>query len=241
MWWAGSESVHIFLGRTRVGMQVFGGGPAQWEVGRSASDLWMAALEEIRARRRVSVRIWLSGSVARPFILPAVQGLGTLADARMVAATRAPEETGLVGPCCVSMDVWRPGEPAMCVAMEEGLRKAIEAGEDAKKVRVVGIRPWWAAVLCDPACEANSLSILTVDDGESLVALAGLDQQIEVASTYVPVLDDLQRAALMQRVISATGRSNARRRHASFAAAPEATPASGNASQCPFTATWQDA
>ena len=240
MWSVGSETVHVFLGRSRLGLQRRGG-PVQWKTGGLAVALWSDACAELRPGRRCSVRVWLSGSLARPFILPAVAGLSKFADAKVVAAARASEETGLDGPCRVSIDAWHPGAPAICVAVEEALLAEIEASEDTRRVRVTSIRPWWSAVLCDPAAGARTLSILTVDDGESLVALAGSGDRMEVASSYVPALDEAQRKALCQRMVLAAGTDVGAQRHADLQSHADSPPPPAGKTSRPFAPVWQPA
>lgn len=235
MWWAGSEQVDVFLGRTRVGLQR-PGKPARWEQGVSADDLWNVARDAIRADGRASVRVWLGGALARPFILPVMEGLAGIRDARAIAATRAAEETGLAGPCSVSIDAWQPDVPTVCVAIEEDLHHRIEH-TGSKEVRVIGIRPWWSAVLCDAGTDAGSLAVLTVDDGESLVTLAGAGDAITVASSYTPAPEGGQRTAMVQRILSGVSAGAGAQRHARLAPLQEVPPVPSH-SRCPFAPLW---
>lgn len=236
MWSAGSDTIHVFLGRSRLGLHRQGEA-ARWEQGASAADLWSRAVAGLNPRRRSSVHVWLGGNLARPFLLPPLEGLGTTADACIVAGSRANEETGLQGPCAVSIDAWRPRASTACVAMEEELRAAILAAGSGR-VRIAGIRPWWSAVLCDPGTEARATCVLSVDDGESLVVLAGADDGIDLAASYSPAPDAAQREALVRRILSARGEGPQGHRHARLAMPPDLTGGRKAASHCPFLPEW---
>lgn len=240
MWSAGSDTIDVFLGRNRFGVQRRGE-HARWETGSDSLESLGDALDSVQGSRGVSVRIWLSGSLARPFVLPPLQGLTTWADAQAVAAARASEETGLDAPCCVSIDRWKAGAPVGCVAMEEALRASILTLLVTRKVRIAGIRPWWAAVLCDRATHARSLALLTVDDGESLVVLAGEKDGLDMACCYTPAPDTIQRASLVQRILSAGGQGARAHRHATLVTRNATGAAAPSASTGAFLVEWDSA
>ena len=151
------------------------------------------ALGHIRAFSKDSlrspyIRVWLSGVLARPFIVGPVAGLRRWSDALAFAKAAAPGATDLDGPCVVALDDW-PGErPALATAMERAVFDSIAASAKATGTRLASIRPWWAKV-------AGAINAGTASHFESL-------------STYLPRPGPSQTNALLNRVALAAGLSH---------------------------------
>ncbi len=196
MWLAGSERMDIFLGTSVLGMCSLDK-PARWFDVSNPIEGWDRVQQEIDSMRgkrktRVRVRVWLSGSLARPFMLPVMPGLTRAQDAHKVAQTMCAEATGLTGSCRVWLDAWVKEQECLAVAMEQSLVDAIEASADNKgkgkaKFVLEGLRPWWSEVLrASLHLEDRSLrpSLLAIDDGEALTVLGGGEQGFTTAVGY---------------------------------------------------------
>lgn len=229
MSWVGSRPVHLFLGARRAGL-VQEGRSERWIDAESTRQAWDLALDEIPPRS--SLRIWLSGGVARPFLL-SVQGLRA-EDAPTVSASRASEETGLASPCRVVVERWLPDGRLLCVAAEESVIAAIETAAAGKRVHVKTIRPWWAAVGFGDGVSAASVGAVTIEDGDSLVALAGSGDAMEVATALVPAPFPEERQTLLHRLTVLGG--GGRQRHARL----DIGQVRARAGACPFGASWSD-
>jgi len=79
------------------------GGQAIFVAAVNDTDAALAALSPPLAKLggRSKLRIWLSGGLCRPFIVPAVPGIRGTVEWQRTAAALAPQRTGLAGPCRV--------------------------------------------------------------------------------------------------------------------------------------------
>lgn len=216
MWWAGSEAAQVYLGPASVGVWSPASSDAgvQWRSAASAQEGWAQGIElllqlEPRPRRR-RVAVWLSGTLARPFIFEPVQGLRRWSEALQVAAGLAPEATGLDGPCEVWLDGWAPGKPCIAIAIDGGLRDAIESLARSRNVRLTALRPWWVAALNEAVRkEAVTMRLLAVEEPDALTVLCGADAGSTAAASYAPRPDPAQTDALLTRALLAANVSAA--------------------------------
>lgn len=189
MWWAGSESVDAFLGASTLGV-VSGTEDPRWADVGSAVDganLLMKQLGERRASsggRKQRVRIWLSGSLARPFLLPVTPGLRSASDALKVAESLCHEQTGLAAECRVWLDDWVDGKACLAVAVEQALVEAVETQARQASVAIRSMRPWWALTLAEVLKMPSVPAMLAVDDGEALTIVGGEGEEFSVAAGY---------------------------------------------------------
>lgn len=151
MWWAGTDPVHVLLGQSFVAVRV-GSAPARWSASTSPVTGWEWVTQTLRSDKRVTDRmmkpqVWLSGGLARPFVLPALAGLRDVDEAIEIASHMASEQTGLDGPCCVTLTSWARGSSCLAAAMCRDVRDLLMAASASGGIRAKAIRPWWAAVL----------------------------------------------------------------------------------------------
>lgn len=177
MWLVGSERLDIFLGTSMLGVCP-PGKPARWFDVSNAFESWDRAQQEIDSvvdERKTIVRakVWLSGSLARPFMLPAMPGITRVHDALKVAQAMCAEATGLAGPCRVWLDDWTRELECLAVAVEQSVVDAVEAGAGQGKFTLESLRPWWSDALGASLALAERPSLLAIDDGEALTILGG--------------------------------------------------------------------
>lgn len=223
MSWAGSEPAQIYLGCRSVAVwsPAAAGSSVQWRTCESALTGWewgagqLPQVGSLHRRRRVVV--WLSGALARPFILEPVQGLRRWSDAQQVASAMAPEATGLAGPCEVWIDAWVPGESCIAIAVDRSVREAVENSACSSNVRLAAIRPWWVAALNEAMTAPNEpISLVAVEEADGLTVLSGHEGRFASASSYVPRSDASQTEALLKRALLAAGATAAQGVHAAM-------------------------
>jgi hypothetical protein len=223
VWWAGSERLTIYLGASIVGVQRDGAANAEWQdVDATVSGFEQAIQASSRhsgsKRRRLTIDLQLSGGLARPFVLDAVRGLKNFREATELAASIAPDSTGLTGPCVVWLDDWMPGQPCIAVAMDKSLRDQLEATAAAGGVKLGAVRPWWSlAIDAAKSKFAEPLRLLAIEDTDSLTLLDSANAAQVSTSTHTPRLDPAPLRATLARAALA---ANLQPGDAVFAAMP---------------------
>jgi hypothetical protein len=165
-----------------------------------------------RRRRRPHVRLWVSGALARPWLVPPVAGMQHRREAYEVAQSLVADATGLDTPCVLWLAAWTAGRRCAAVAMEQPTLEVIESAARQSGVHVDGIRPWWSAALeqalrsrdhplqLPTAHTPDSLQWLAVDDLESVTVLGGPPGEIVYANTYMPGMDSAALGATLARL-----------------------------------------
>jgi hypothetical protein len=154
-----------------------------------------AALSELP--RGTHLHVSVSGSVCRPFLLPAVEGVASEAEWQAIAASMVEESTGLPAESLLWLDDGQAA-PRLAVAMDPAWRQGIEAigGRSLRSVR-----PWWAlAIESLGSTRADGESAgLAVADSESLVLLIAEGDTYRVAQSYA--LEGEAPAAVLNRAL----------------------------------------
>lgn len=200
MWWAGSKPFDVYLGTRAVA--ACGGKEVllfeetlSLEAGLGALSAWCAS-----APTRSAVRVWLSGGLCRPFLVPPVAGVKSHDERWRVAASMAAERTGLIGELDVWLDEARHDIATLAVALDQSflphLQSALVANSK-RRLRLASLRPWWADVL---RAHAGAQAV-AVKDCDSLTLLMGADQGFELATTVSPVLDEESGRAALSRLL----------------------------------------
>lgn len=200
MWWAGSE-VQVYVTPGRAAVRLPGeAAPLSLEAG-DASQAITAAFEAVKAHSSKArrVRLWLAGSLARPFMLAAVAGLRDRAEALNMAQAQAPQQTGLNTPCEVWLDAWQPERDCLAVAVEGSLLALATGEADRCGLRLCAISPAWNAVLTQALSESPP-PLLAIQEMGSLILLQVTDQGVTRASFANPpaerVASHVQRSAI---------------------------------------------
>ncbi len=192
MSWAGSEAWDLYLGAESSGLACGGRNPiwlAHADV-LAGVEAGFAHLTQARSRwqrlRGPTLRVWLSGALARPFMLECPAGLKNLKERRAWAESQATNATGLAGPCTVWFEEARGGGATLAVAIPTVLRDALVATAKAQRVRLRGIRPWWNVALDVQAQSEPQPELFAAADTESLVLLHTNAGAWVSAGSFVP-------------------------------------------------------
>jgi hypothetical protein len=203
--------INIYLGSSSVGIQ----GPTtvqQWSGGLSGDQALgtLAGLlnQEVKRtrwyQRKQSVCIWLSGALARPFVLNPMPGLKTWTEAMAVAQSLAAEQTGLIAPTVVWLDAWKPQQVCMAVAADAQVLNKVHELTAEHGCKLCGLRPWWSAALSSAMAGERKPALLAVEeDGESLTLLAGEEGTWSLAKSISPMTTHA--TAVVQRAMFNTG------------------------------------
>lgn len=186
MWWAGSCPIHVYLGERLAGVSM-PSQPDAWVEVDSVSNGWRWADESVRfgskegAWRR-AVHIWLSGSLARPFMLPELPGVRTEDEARKIAESLAAEETGLVGDCVVRLDRWSKSGSTLGTAMSSEVwgmlfEKSTSIGTPQS------VSPWWCIALNQALNQEDGLELVAVREADATTVLGGGGRSVDLAKS----------------------------------------------------------
>jgi hypothetical protein len=205
VWWAGSTALDVYLGtRTalvcRQDQRVLGSSVAGVD---AALDAIGAALSTLEQRQRL--RVWLSGGLCRPFVLPNVAGLRNGQEIERMATALAADATGLQGPLNVWMEPGSASRAQVAVAMPANVRQRIEELAASRRSRVVALRPWWAEVQRAALAQQKDLAALSVQDCDSVTLLLGNGDDLELVSTVTPVVSaESARTAFARALLSSS-------------------------------------
>jgi hypothetical protein len=139
---------------------------------------------------RAAVRVWLSGGLCRPFIVPAVTGVSTFAERQKIAESLAQVESGLAQP-----RVWleergaSSGSVATCVSTDVLQRLNHVLKTSSKSLRVRRIAPWWAEVLRHSIRHRRTAQAVVVRDCDAVTVFAGAPHDFSAATSLTPVLE----------------------------------------------------
>ena len=202
MWWVGSRPRDLYLGTGAVHIGdgrdvVLSGRVDGWEEGLAAALDFLSATPD---RRRV--RVWLSGRLCRPCLLPAIRALSDNEEKMKVAAALAGESTGMGGEVHVWMEASGRARTPLVVAADKHVLARL--GEDALGRPMASIRPWWSEVLNYSLTQPNIPMAVAVRDCDSLTVLAGRESDFLFASTYFPPSGrDAAESAFVRAMLSA--------------------------------------
>lgn len=203
MRWAGSSVVDVYLGTRAVALcrasDLLWSGAAQ-----GLTEALVALRGQLAAcETKTKLRIWLSGGLCRPFIVPAMAGVRDAGERRRVAHAMAGSLEGLGADCQVWIEPARPGAHAVAVCMLDSTFGAVQDLLDERKLTPLSIRPWWAEVLRHALHKQPSLRALSVRDCDSMTFLAGAGDGFDQAITHSPVNDEAAGAAALARSLLA--------------------------------------
>lgn len=185
MLWAPSKRRAAYISQRVVGVADAAGEWLWGDVGGWIDGLQrvMEILEKDGSQAK-KVDLWLSGSLARPFIVEPVPGLKSRDERILVAERTAADLVGFSGPC----EVWlqEPASPGLAVAVEQELLSKLRLAEAASNVRFASIRPWWSHALRDVMETAPSSEALLTYEPDSWTLLSGSHGTFQCAETVAP-------------------------------------------------------
>lgn len=163
---------------------------------------WMAGRKRWRTPR---ASVWLSGALARPFMIGPVGGLKSWAEAQAFAHATAPTACGLIKPAPPALSGWPQARPVLAIATEQQLLDELNRIASACQVRLAAVRPWWA-LACNLVCrQAGDAAGLIVREDDALTVLAAADSRWTAASWCAPEPDEAATRALELRLMVACG------------------------------------
>lgn len=172
-------------------------------------DPLFASIEKPHSRawwqRKTPVRIWLSGALARPFMLEPMAGLKSWRELTLWAESCAAEAVGMSAPCQVQVEAWPENHPTLAVAMERGLLESIEAQASLHNLHVQCIRPGWAEVANELWQQQPELRLIGVEDADAITLLGSHNQQLNRAHSYWPKPAEDQIDPLLSRMALVMG------------------------------------
>jgi hypothetical protein len=185
------ERVVVWAGR---------GGAVRFEGGEGLVPQLARCLAETKSQwrwfDRRAVRVWLSGALARPFVVEPVGGLRSIAEAQALAKSAAPGATGLAGPCVVQLESIPIERAAIATAVERRVVDALLSALRQSKLTAHSIRPWWAHALAARR-RRRQTQMVCLDDATSVTLLAG---DVEPLAMTLAGCDAAQRQAVTRRV-----------------------------------------
>lgn len=221
MSWAGSDRWELYLGVDACGLAcaAYGPGPGPgpgpgnppvWQPHTGIEQGLASSIKELRARhgrwrRRPRLRVWLSGALARPFVIEAVAGLKSSVEAHALATAMARDATGLEGECEVWLSALPRDQRALAVAMSVQLRQAIVSAARQARVTLACIRPWWARALNETLTQSPAVELFAAEDSDSVVVIGAEGQAWSAAAAYAPKPAAHQHESLIARRVLAQG------------------------------------
>lgn len=192
MSWAGSEVWDLYLGLEAFGLAPQGTAPA-WTSHTDVLAACSAAVAQVpRSRRlhrwlrRPEVRIWLSGAIARPFVIEWPDGLKGSEERLRLAKSMVAVATGLETPCAVWLSERAGSTPSLAVALDAQLPDTLSQAAARQGLVASSIRPWWSKVLQLEVQQSSQLDLLVVEDEDSLTVLGSQSNRWILADSYVP-------------------------------------------------------
>jgi hypothetical protein len=151
---------------------------------------------------RKAVNVWLSGALARPFVVEPVDGLRSTAEARAFAQAAAPAATGLAAPCAVQLEAMPVRRAVIATAVERCVLDALLGALRQRKVVARSIRPAWASAVKDRLRQQPQAQMVCFIEPSGATLLAGEGPSLAMTVAHA---DAAQVNALMRRVCVGQG------------------------------------
>jgi hypothetical protein len=151
---------------------------------------------------RKAVNVWLSGVLARPFVVEPVDGLRSMAEARALAQAAAPAATGLAAPCAVQLEAVPVQRAVIATAVEQRALDALLGALRQRKVVARSIRPAWASAVEDRSRQQPQAQMVCFVEPGGATLLAGEGPSLAMTVAHA---DAAQVDALMRRVCIGQG------------------------------------
>ena len=197
-----SSAHHLYVGSRCVAL--FDAQSRLWAQAVDGVDAALAALRERlqQNERPLRLRVWLSGGLCRPFVMPPVPGVKGRSELQRVAAAMAPQSCGFSGECSAWVDDGRNGAPRLAVGLQQSTLQALL--EAIGTHRAVSVRPWWAELLRAAVAREAALPALAVQDCDSLTVLTGNGDGFATAATLSPIVEREAADAALARLLLST-------------------------------------
>lgn len=211
MWSVGPEPLDLYIGAVGAGI-ARGGKCVGWD---SYDDVdvaikhWMEiAANASPSWRRPQIRVWLGGSLARPFVIGPIKGLRGAAEVDAFVQARAVEFSGLTSECVVVLDGQLDKEPVLAVAADRAFKFALESAADEAHLAIATIRPWWASAVDEAIAIRPHARLVIAEDEDAITWVESVDDRWISAGTQVPKPTSDQVKQLLSRRAMASGLTN---------------------------------
>lgn len=206
MLWAG-EPIDAYVGERRIALWRSSTAVGVWEVvdgPKALGEHLRSGVHKERWALRPAVRVWLSGALARPFLMSAVTGLKSWAEARAVAAKRFTQEGGQGGESSIWLEELPLHGDVLGVAVAKSTLDALQQSVAGASMRATSVRPWWAFALDGVRDRLAEVEVVAIADTDSLVILASEAEQWREVVVHEPRPSGPQaEAAIRRQVVSA--------------------------------------
>lgn len=191
MLWAGCKAT-LYLDENAASVCVDGGEVRIWQ-----GQPWATHLPEVVAHvtshRCKQLEIWLSGSLARPYLVPAVQGLKRWSEVEAMANSLAESATQQEGPLHVWLGRWRGDQPMLAVACPLPLMTALHDLKSSHGLRVKSIAPVWRWVAQQDTSDEHDAHMLLIHEASATTLLhKDASGQWSSVATYAPPVPEDQ-------------------------------------------------
>lgn len=162
-----------------------------------------AALEGMGSSSRGRLRVWLSGALARPFLVGPIAGLRRRREALEAARAVAGALAGS-GALEVVLEGWPGQKAALAIASPSATMVELGALCVRLRLRTAFIRPWWCRVL-EAMPQATQVTAVAIEDGDALTILRDSGSEWLTARTYHPKPATDQLAQAISRLALSEG------------------------------------
>ncbi|MDT8997660.1 hypothetical protein RQP53_00060 [Paucibacter sp. APW11] len=187
MWLAGSEVSDLYIG-TRATLLAQGADvlQARSHAGFDDALVGVASLAE-QIKPKAALRVWLSGGLCRPFLLPAMPELKDGAERRRAALAIARQGCALDGE--LELRMVKPASTLAQIGMALEKRVLDAILQQLAGLPLQMLAPWWMNALNCLLKIRPELQCIGVQDCDALTVLRGRGGQFEQVSTLAPSYD----------------------------------------------------
>ncbi len=132
------------------------------------------------------VDVLLSASIAKPFLLMAVDGVQSFDESIALAKSTAADATGLNDECDVALESRDDNGNALAIAVLKSHMEEMRAAAVAAKVSIVSVRPMWAHAISVLNQMSPSSSAILVIERDAATAIIEEAVGYRLAQAYVP-------------------------------------------------------
>ncbi len=216
---------NIYLGPSSASVFKASDGTLQYEAGGTLDAVVLESLRwasTMRKWRTPRVSIWLSGALARPFIVGPIAGLRTWSEAKACALAAAPTAVGISTPTHPVLSGWPESASTLAITADEQLIGLVRRSAASCKVHVATVRPWWG-LACDIVSRKRDRSTcgFIADEDDALTVLSTFNGRWTGAATCSPKPNETSIQALKLRLFAGHLPDEARLATAALINAPD--------------------
>ena len=189
MWSVWPEPVDVYLGTRCVA--ACRGSDVLHVAQPGSAEACRAELRRWAAHGRppgVRWRIWLSGGLCQPWLVPVAHGVGSVAERAQVARASL-AGLGLARDARLWLERAPLDQAAVAVALDPATADFADAWSRERGARLVSLRPWWAEALGQGLRRAARPDAVAVVDCDSVTWLATDGAGFSHAKAFTPLTE----------------------------------------------------